>query len=317
MVSVEYLAGFIDGEGSLSLSRIPRGQVSHEYCVRVTIANTNKAILMEVQRDWGGTIHSMGEPRRPEWKPGFVLVWTNAAAARLLDRVGPHLWLKSQHVVVLLEFVEHLRSCPRRRDKLGRLLSFSRQEVAIRETFFMRLKRLNRKGVAGPAQRRYQKLDYAQIRRKEGGMSPRYLAGFMDGEGSLMITRSRSRKSGNVQYRARLCVTNTDRGILEQICRGYGGTIHESGRARSNWKPGYQLVWTDGLIANLLSLVGPHLRIKRQQAAVQLEFIRHKMNTPHNFDGRVVTRHPPEVVQFREDLYQQMKGLNARGVALS
>ncbi len=33
MVSVEYLASFIDGEGSLSLSRIPRGQSYHEYCV--------------------------------------------------------------------------------------------------------------------------------------------------------------------------------------------------------------------------------------------------------------------------------------------
>ncbi|MEE8232346.1 MAG: hypothetical protein V3R46_03400, partial [Thermoplasmata archaeon] len=73
MVSVEYLAGFMDGEGSLSLSRIPRGRSNPEYCVRVTIANTDTAILSEIQEDWGGTIHSMGQGRSG-WKPGFVLV---------------------------------------------------------------------------------------------------------------------------------------------------------------------------------------------------------------------------------------------------
>ncbi len=160
-----------------------------------------------------------------------------------------------------------------------------------------------------------QKPDYDKIRRKEGGISLRYLAGFVDGEGSLMITRSRSRKSGHVQYRARFTVTNTDRGILEEICRDHGGTIHKLGRQKPSWKPAYMLVWTDGLIANLLSLLGPHLRLKRRQSAVQLEFIRHKKDTPHNFDGRFITHHPPEVVQVREDFYQQMKGLTVRGVA--
>lgn len=216
MVSVEYLAGFIDGEGSLSLSRIPRGQSYLEYCARVTISNTNRAILREIKEVWGGTIHSMGV-RNSRWKPGFVLVWTNAAAARLLRRARRHLRLKSQHAEALLEFTEHLQKCKRRRDEAGRLLPYSKQEMELRKAFFGRLKRLNRKGAVKPALGSDQKPDYAKIRREEGGISPRYLAGFVDGEGSLMITRSRSRKSGCVQYRARFTVTNTDRGILEEM----------------------------------------------------------------------------------------------------
>ncbi len=313
MVSVEYLAGFVDGEGSLSLSRIPRGQSYHEYCVRVTIANTDRAILREIQEDWGGTIHSMGH-RRSRWKPGFVLVWTNAAAARLLFRVRRYLKVKSQHADALLEFTEHLQNCKRRRDELGRLLTLSEGETEIREAFFRRLKRLNLKGVAGLSQGN-ETSDSDRLGRRDRNPSARYLAGFIDGEGSLMITKSRSRKSGNVQYRARMSISNTDREILEQISDRYGGTIHQLSRGNPRWKLGYMLVWSEGLIGNLLEAVGPHLRLKRRQSAVQLKFLRHKENTPHNIVGGFATRHPPEVVQFRETLYQRMKGLNARGVA--
>ena len=148
-------------------------------------------------------------------------------------------------------------------------------------------------------------------------VSVEYLAGFIDGEGSLMITKSRSRKSGHVQYRARVTVCNTDRGILEEICRDHGGTIHKAGARKSSWKPAYMLVWTDGLIPNLLSLLGPHLRLKRIQAAVQLKFIHHKKQTPRYSNGHFLVSLPREEIRFREALYQQMKGLNARGVALS
>lgn len=317
MVSVEYLAGFIDGEGSLSLSRIPRGHSYYEYCVRVSIANTNKAVLREIREDWGGTIHCMGRSRPRRWKPGFVLIWTNAAAARLLVRVRPHLWLKSDHANYLLDFAEHIRECQRRRDELGRLLSFSRQEKEIREAYWRRLKRLNRRGTIESDQERNQELDYDRRRRGRGEISPRYLAGFIDGEGSLMITKSKSGKSGYVQYRARMSVSNTDKGILEQICHRFGGTIHTQRRANPRWKPAYMLVWTEGRIASLLALIGPHLRLKRKQAELQLEFMQHKKRTPRSFDGRFLASHPPGVIQVREALYQHMKRLNARGVAPS
>ena len=255
--------------------------------------------------------------RRSGWKPGFVLVWTNAAAARLLCRARRYLRVKSQHAVALLEFTEHLLKCERRRDELGRLLPYPRQVMEIREAFFGRLRQLNQRGVGHQELQSDLKPDYDRIRLREGGISPRYLAGFVDGEGSLMIVKSRSRKSGCVQYRARFTVSNTDRGILEEIRRDFGGTIHKVGRGKCSWKPVYMLVFTDGLIPSLLSVLHPHLRLKRKQTAVQLEFIDHKKRTPRYYNGRFHPSHPKEVVRFREALYQRMKGLNARGVAPS
>ncbi len=254
--------------------------------------------------------------RRSRWKPGFVLVWTNAAAARLLHRARRYLRVKSQHVDALLEFTEHLQNCERRRDELGRLLTLSESETEVREAFFRRLKRLNLRGVAGLSQGT-ETPDSDRDHRRDGRISTRYLAGFIDGEGSLMITKSRSRKSGYVQYRARVSLANTDRRILEQISHRFGGTIHPQSRENPRWKPCYMIVWTEGLIVSLLEAISHHLRLKRKQAAVQLEFISHKTNTSRTSygRGRGFAPHSKEVVQFRETLYQRMKGLNARGVA--
>lgn len=53
MVSTEYLAGFIDGEGYVALGRIPRLR-SHEYPLRVVVYNTNRKILEEIRQGWEG-----------------------------------------------------------------------------------------------------------------------------------------------------------------------------------------------------------------------------------------------------------------------
>ncbi len=58
-----------------------------------------------------------------------------------------------------------------------------------------------------------------------GKITPQYLAGFMDGEGSIMIARSSARNSNRVHYRARVDVANTDRRVLEEVRDQFGGIL--------------------------------------------------------------------------------------------
>lgn len=308
MLSVEYLSGFIDGEGSLSLTRIPRTGWSKEYCVRISIANTNKQILEEIQYGYGGTLASSGE-RRPKWKPGYALIWTNAAAGRLLAKVAPHLLVKSSHASALLEFLEHLRSCQRKRDRKGRLLPHSREEIRIREAFYKRLKHLNLRGTSSGRSGAH-----ADSQKQKGDrVSPEYLAGFIDAEGSLMVAKIHARKYGTIQYRPRVTLSNTHGQTLSQIQRNYGGLVYRYRRSNVGWKDGYTLVWTEGLIPGLLSLVSPHLRIKRRQAAILQDLLRHMRDTPMNREGSFWIPHPREVIDFRERCYRHMRRLNAKG----
>jgi hypothetical protein len=101
-------------------------------------------------------------------------------------------------------------------------------------------------------------------------ISPQYLAGFFDGEGSLRLQRGFSRRAP-LSIRAEVKITNTNRLILETIHAEYGGKI----RVKHNpTRPCYILYWSNMKhIKHLLSLLEPHLVLKRQLAVLMLEFL--------------------------------------------
>src|SRR5438132_10943411 len=115
MIPSEYLAGFMDGEGYLGLARIRRRNRTSEYCLRVSIYNSNLAILKEIQRTVGGTMSDVGQ-RRPAWKPSYALIWTNAAAAGVVRRVSPVLRIKSPKGGALPAFNAHIPAGTRPRN---------------------------------------------------------------------------------------------------------------------------------------------------------------------------------------------------------
>lgn len=90
MIPAQYLAGFIDGEGSIGIYR----RQGNEY-LRVVIANTNRDILSEVSIQYGGSVHRMHQrDKHPFWKPCYVLVWTDKAALKIVETVYPYLHIK-------------------------------------------------------------------------------------------------------------------------------------------------------------------------------------------------------------------------------
>lgn len=266
--------------------------------------------MREIQRTWGGTLSAVGQ-RRSGWKPGYAVIWTNARAAKLLKKLAPFLRVKAEHAAILLTFQGRLTKVTRRRDKRGHLLRLSRRELQVREDFFMRMRRLNKRGSAatrdsrgksGPSTRSW--------------VSPEYLAGFMDGEGSLMIARAKSTSSDRFHYRARIAVSNTNRAVLRSIQRRYGGILADQPARTVRWREGYQLVWTAGMVEGILNATASHLRIKQKQAHILDMFLRHQSRTrqgrsgPH---GRYFARHPERVIAIRERFRGRVMELNRRG----
>jgi len=144
-------------------------------------------------------------------------------------------------------------------------------------------------------------------------VTPPYVAGFIDGEGSLMISQAKSAGSGLPHYRARLAIGNTCRWVLEEMQQQYGGTLSKDARAVPGWKHMYVLVWTGGKVEGVLSMVAPYLILKKAQASVLTDFLRHLEKTRRGrwvyYDGL-----PEEAVAYREHLYLRMKSLNAKGL---
>src|SRR3989442_719507 len=93
MIPVQCLAGFVDGEGYLGLARIRRHHRSPEYCLRLSIYNTNRMILEDIQRTTGGTMSVIGQ-RQAGWKFPNAFIWPNPAAAKLIRKINPFLIVK-------------------------------------------------------------------------------------------------------------------------------------------------------------------------------------------------------------------------------
>lgn len=126
-----------------------------------------------------------------------------------------------------------------------------------------------------------------------------YLAGIIDGEGCLII--SRSNRGSYMNYYGRIHVKNTDTRLIKWLVDNFGGNVHTNIPADSA-KHAVAYSWYFSGDAHdkevLLLALLPYLIVKREQAKVLVEFFR--MTGEKN----------PEK---REQLYQRMTALNKRG----
>lgn len=105
-LSPEYVAGFVDGEGCITVMRCRTPNKNGvSYVARIYIANTNIGILRRIQRDYGGRISSMGSRSNPNHKPGYGLTFNSLEAAEFARTILPYLVLKKRQAKLLIAFV--------------------------------------------------------------------------------------------------------------------------------------------------------------------------------------------------------------------
>lgn len=143
--SYEYIAGFIDGEGHIRLSRRKN---KHYISGVIGITNTNKAILESIQSVIGGKIE-YNKPAKAHWKPGYVLKITGKKVLEVLDKVYPYLIIKKQQAKTVQDFYA-FKACFSTMERTMLIDSYRtlRPEIIATELiFFNRIADLNRKGV--------------------------------------------------------------------------------------------------------------------------------------------------------------------------
>ena len=141
-----------------------------------------------------------------------------------------------------------------------------------------------------------------------------YVAGIIDGEGTITIGRSEYiahkkhiAKSGDVReydsptigFHVKVSVKNTDVRLIKWLKFRFGGEYYESKADKETWKNTF--VWhhrAESKQEFLLAIL-PYLIVKREQAIVALEFL----------------RLGPQVrcPEKRQELYEKIVALNQRG----
>lgn len=100
-----------------------------------------------------------------------------------------------------------------------------------------------------------------------------YIAGLIDGEGSIDIHFNKpSKSSPNGQYFVRVTIHITNLPVLEWLRTQFGGSIYKRKESKTNWKQGYDWKLVAGNAIQLLRKIEPYMKIKKAEALVAIDF---------------------------------------------
>lgn len=102
-----YVAGFIDGEGTIGIIKARRKEARSGYRLQphLQIANTDMGALESIQRMCGGRLIQTTSPAHPNHKPGYVLRYSPNQMRFLLPQIAPFLIIKAKQAAYVMEFL--------------------------------------------------------------------------------------------------------------------------------------------------------------------------------------------------------------------
>lgn len=140
-LSIEYLAGFFDGEGCINIYARNNGR---QFRIRLMLANTHVGVLREIQAHFGGSIMSPQMPKSEKHKPRYQLVWRGNNAVELLREMEPFSIVKIDEIrLILCEFVPQMGT--RTRSGKGGGHFYPESVIDIRRDIKVRLSALKRR----------------------------------------------------------------------------------------------------------------------------------------------------------------------------
>lgn len=269
-----YTAGLFDGEGCVMIQR-----KRNTFWLHVRVTSTDQPIVNWMYAHFGGSVGVQSPNKNVKnCRPCWYWDIQSKAASTFLARIEPMLVIKREQAKLALEFQSRLG---------GRGVNqLEPEEVVIRETYKRRLVEL--------------KIGSAPETR-EGLYDPAYVAGLLDGEGTILIYRS------GVHYQLSARIVNTDLGSLERMKSLFGGSIGSKCEKRSvRTRPCWTWNVQGPAAAEVLVNVYPFLLVKKEQARVALEYmdLRRKAKT----GGSLIE----EKAQIGEEYKQKLSMLNRR-----
>lgn len=129
-----------------------------------------------------------------------------------------------------------------------------------------------------------------------------YLAGFIDGEGSISIFRS-----GNRDH-CMFNIYNTNELIMLWLKQMFEGNVCQLKRTRNEWKQEYSWYIGPQKASLVLKACLPYLKLKKRHAELFIAYT-------ETSKGRAGKSIPPEILSYRNEILEEMKFLNKRGTS--
>lgn len=136
-LELAWAAGFLDGEGCFTLSKMPSATHESQRGMSITAVQTRVAPLLELQRLFGGNIRKMGNTK----KGTEIFEWRCNGGAPVLSEVAqalvPYLRVKRREAEIVIAFAATVRR--RGRPKAGVENFTSLEEIQVRRRLIYEL----------------------------------------------------------------------------------------------------------------------------------------------------------------------------------
>lgn len=128
LADIAYLAGIIDGEGTIG-SRRTGPEPYTAYVLYLQIANTDYRLMRWCEEKFGAKIQHGGKRQKEHHKQGWAACWYASYAKEVIRLIEPYLKLKHEQALIALDFPTDKSRVPEKRQRL-----------------FLALRELNKKG---------------------------------------------------------------------------------------------------------------------------------------------------------------------------
>jgi len=154
------------------------------------------------------------------------------------------------------------------------------------------------------------KVNTKATRGKHNALKLAYVAGWMDGEGSIYISKIKNVRSGNYLYVLGVSTSNTDKEIIDWFEKEFGAYRTALGykiRKHPNHQLAYQWFSSSKTACEFLKILVPYLKIKKKQAKLAIAFQEKKSKAKMERKGQKLTE---KEYKWRDKCYQEMQKLN-------
>lgn len=154
------------------------------------------------------------------------------------------------------------------------------------------------------------------IRKEYPETTAAYMAGILDGEGSLSIGNySGNRKNGDKHFQVNIAICSTDEVLITWLVEtfgGYKGQYTPKQMSKNGRKQVFRWQCSSDRLTHICEICLPYLVIKKRQAEILLE-MRKTYHDAHNVKGIFqVQRLPKEILDLRQSLFLELRALHSR-----
>ena len=140
-LSYQYLAGFIDGEGYVSIRKVKRGKYI-EFKPMIVISNTNNLMLEQIKL-FLNLKNKLAKRKmncnHPKWKDSYHIYISNVPCLSLCKNILPFIIIKKEQVCNIIEFYNK----PKPRGVKG----ITKEEFDRRDKLVLSMNKLNKRGL--------------------------------------------------------------------------------------------------------------------------------------------------------------------------